>query len=57
MPSQIGVILRDDSGIAQVKSVTGQKILRILKKQGEFTMSAAGCCAPRLIITGSRICR
>jgi small subunit ribosomal protein S13e len=33
-PSQIGVILRDSSGIAQVKSVTGSKILRILKKNG-----------------------
>eukprot|EP01083_Nonionella_stella_P141285 435020_1 len=31
-PSQIGVILRDSNGIAQVKSVTGNKILRILKK-------------------------
>ncbi|KAG6422597.1 hypothetical protein SASPL_119175 [Salvia splendens] len=30
-PSQIGVILRDSHGIAQVKSVTGSKILRILK--------------------------
>ncbi len=33
-PSQIGVILRDSSGIAQVKSVTGNKILRILKSNG-----------------------
>jgi small subunit ribosomal protein S13e len=33
-PSQIGVILRDSQGIAQVKSVTGSKILRILKKNG-----------------------
>ncbi|CAG8466081.1 2801_t:CDS:2 [Paraglomus brasilianum] len=31
-PSQIGVSLRDAHGIAQVKSVTGNKILRILKK-------------------------
>ncbi|BFG20046.1 hypothetical protein CerSpe_063200 [Prunus speciosa] len=30
-PSQIGVILRDSHGIAQVKSVTGSKILRVLK--------------------------
>jgi len=30
-PSQIGVILRDSHGIAQVKVVTGNKILRILK--------------------------
>lgn len=33
-PSQIGVILRDSHGIAQVKNVTGNKILRILKSSG-----------------------
>ncbi|GAB4820583.1 hypothetical protein N2152v2_007629 [Parachlorella kessleri] len=33
-PSQIGVLLRDSHGVAQVKSVTGSKILRILKGQG-----------------------
>mmetsp|Transcript_8086 Transcript_8086/g.11928 ORF Transcript_8086/g.11928 Transcript_8086/m.11928 type:complete len:152 (-) Transcript_8086:47-502(-) len=33
-PSQIGVVLRDSAGIPQVKSVTGAKILRILKKNG-----------------------
>ncbi|KAL8812075.1 MAG: hypothetical protein Q9223_001775 [Gallowayella weberi] len=33
-PSQIGVILRDSHGIAQVKVVTGNKILRILKGAG-----------------------
>lgn len=33
-PSQIGVILRDSHGIAQVNSVTGSKILRILKGHG-----------------------
>jgi len=33
-PSQIGVILRDSSGIAQVRAVTGSKILRMLKKNG-----------------------
>merc|ERR1711939_980454 len=33
-PSQIGVILRDSHGVAQVKSVTGNKILRILKTAG-----------------------
>merc|ERR1712046_485382 len=31
-PSQIGVILRDSHGIAQVSHVTGSKILRMLKK-------------------------
>merc|ERR1711918_128557 len=30
-PSQIGVILRDQYGIPQVKGVTGSKILRLLK--------------------------
>ena len=33
-PSQIGVILRDSQVVPQVKSVTGSKILRILKKNG-----------------------
>merc|ERR1712154_613278 len=33
-PSQIGVILRDSHGIAQVYSITGQKIVRILKAHG-----------------------
>jgi small subunit ribosomal protein S13e len=33
-PSQIGVILRDSNGIAQVKSVTGHKVVRILKANG-----------------------
>ncbi|XP_045791420.1 40S ribosomal protein S13-like [Trifolium pratense] len=32
--SQIGVILRDSHGIAQVKNLTGNKILRILKTHG-----------------------
>lgn len=34
-PSQIGVILRDSHGIAQVKNVTGNKIVRILKANGK----------------------
>lgn len=33
-PSQIGVTLRDSHGIPQVRFVTGNKILRILKAQG-----------------------
>mmetsp|Transcript_42531 Transcript_42531/g.40785 ORF Transcript_42531/g.40785 Transcript_42531/m.40785 type:complete len:154 (+) Transcript_42531:42-503(+) len=33
-PSKIGVILRDSRGIAQVKSLTGTRILRILKSKG-----------------------
>ena len=33
-PAQIGVILRDSHGIGQVKAVTNQKVVRILKKNG-----------------------
>lgn len=33
-PSQIGVALRDNHGIAQVSSVTNSKVLRILRGQG-----------------------
>ena len=38
-PSEIGVQLRDSSGIAQVRRVTGNKILRILKKKGSYLTS------------------
>jgi len=38
-PSQIGVTLRDQHGIPQVRFLTGQKILRILRKNG---------CAPQI---------
>jgi len=34
MPSKIGGILRDSHGVAQVRFVTGSKILRILKAKG-----------------------
>lgn len=34
VPSQIGVYLRDSQGVTQVKAVTGNKILRILKANG-----------------------
>lgn len=30
----VGVILRDSHGVAQVKLITGNKILRILKAKG-----------------------
>ncbi|XP_069463378.1 small ribosomal subunit protein uS15-like [Ambystoma mexicanum] len=33
-PSQIGVILRDSHGVAQVRFVTVNKIMRILKSKG-----------------------
>lgn len=32
---QIGVILRDSNGIAQVRAITGSKILRVLKANGK----------------------
>ena len=31
VPSQIGIYLRDNKGIAQTKNLTGKKIIRILK--------------------------
>ena len=37
-PSQIGVTLRDSHGIPQVRFVTGNKILRILKSNGKFPL-------------------
>jgi hypothetical protein len=45
-PSQIGVILRDSHGIAQVKSVTGSKILRVLKAHGACFPNAILLCCP-----------
>ncbi|CAK5089764.1 unnamed protein product [Meloidogyne enterolobii] len=33
-PSQIGVILRDSHGVAQVRRITGNKIVRILRSKG-----------------------
>ncbi|KAI9137837.1 40S ribosomal protein S13 [Paraphysoderma sedebokerense] len=33
-PSQIGVLLRDSHGVPQVKNITGNKVLRILKANG-----------------------
>ncbi|KAL0217894.1 hypothetical protein RCL1_008743 [Eukaryota sp. TZLM3-RCL] len=33
-PSQIGVVLRDSHGVGQVNSITGSKIVRILKMNG-----------------------
>merc|ERR1711881_474126 len=33
-PSEIGVALRDSQGIPQVKTISGSKILRILKHAG-----------------------
>ena len=41
-PSQIGVMLRDNQGIAQVSTVTNSKILRILRGQGLRAVLAGG---------------
>lgn len=38
-PSQIGVTLRDSHGIPQVRFVSGNKILRILKSNGAHSTS------------------
>ena len=45
-PSQIGVTLRDSHGIPQVRFVTGNKILRILKTQGAYFS-----CTVRLFVS------
>ena len=37
-PSQIGVTLRDSHGVPQVRFVTGNKILRVLKSNGMFVL-------------------
>ena len=33
-PSQIGIILRDSHGIGQIRTVTGNKIVRVLRAHG-----------------------
>nr|XP_029116152.1 40S ribosomal protein S13 isoform X1 [Elaeis guineensis] len=55
-PSQIGVILRDSHGIAQVKSVTGSKILRILKAHGIIFLFCLGFCIVVLFKVLNFIC-
>ena len=46
-PSQIGVLLRDSDGIPQVRSVTGTKVLRILKGNGVCPTYARSPCPHR----------
>lgn len=58
-PSQIGVLLRDNHGIAQVSTVTGSKVLRILKGAGASLAAAPRCCEAspagrRQLVRGSR---
>ena len=43
-PSQIGVTLRDSHGIPQVRFVTGNKILRILKSNGTSVYFVPAYC-------------
>lgn len=58
-PSQIGVILRDSHGIGQVKNVTGNKILRILKGNGMvYAINFGDFAGDRLVFTdATRFCR
>ena len=48
-PSAIGVALRDSHGIPQVRFVTGNKILRILKSNGVSPFILRG----NVILTGA----
>lgn len=38
-PSQIGVIIRDKEAVPSIKLLTGQKIVRLLKKNGTSTLT------------------
>ncbi|THU97796.1 hypothetical protein K435DRAFT_857251 [Dendrothele bispora CBS 962.96] len=49
-PSQIGVTLRDSHGIPQVRFVTGNKILRILKSQGVLSSLLILACSHTLFV-------
>lgn len=40
-PSQIGVTIRDREAVPSIKLLTGQKIVRLLKKNGNFDVSKA----------------
>lgn len=53
-PSTIGVLLRDNHGVGQLKSVTGSKILRILKAQGAWcaVMESSGPQPPAALLAG-----
>lgn len=53
-PSQIGVTLRDSHGIPQVRFVTGNKILRILKSNGACNSSFL--INGRLLLTNALLC-
>lgn len=55
-PSQIGVILRDSHGIAQVNSVTGSKVLRILKGHGICFCHSIWICMSNVTLVRIEIC-
>lgn len=37
-PSQVGILLRDQHGIGQVKNLTGGKIIRVLRANGTLAV-------------------
>jgi small subunit ribosomal protein S13e len=43
-PSQIGVAIRDREAVPSIKLLTGQKIVRLLKKNGIYNFNSG--CAP-----------
>lgn len=45
-PSQIGVAIRDREAVPSIKLLTGQKIVRLLKKNGTYILSVG--CAPEI---------
>lgn len=45
-PSEIGVAVRDKEGVPSTKLLTGQKIVRILKKNGRPSSHVG--CAPQI---------
>lgn len=45
-PSQIGVSIRDKEAVPSIKLLTGQKIVRLLKKNGNCYVIAG--CAPEI---------
>ena len=42
-PSQIGVTIRDKEAVPSIKLLTGQKIVRLLKKNGTNNINKIGC--------------
>ncbi len=45
-PSQIGVAIRDKEAVPSIKLLTGQKIVRLLKKNGIIIVDVG--CAPEM---------